>query len=155
MKCRFNSYVKLFLIGDGDLKNDVINFVNKNNWINKKVIIETFKNQYQTCLYYKMADFVVLPSIKDPSPKVLNEALNFNLPSLISDNIGTADDLIINEYNGLIFNTFSEDDFIYNFEKLVNNKNLRLKLSKNCKQTIDKWSIDEDINVLKKLIHKK
>ena len=155
LKCRFNSYVKLFLIGDGDLKNDVINFVNKNNWINKKVIIETFKNQYQTCLYYKMADFVVLPSIKDPSPKVLNEALNFNLPSLISDNIGTADDLIINEYNGLIFNTFSEDDFIYNFEKLVNNKNLRLKLSKNCKQTIDKWSIDEDINVLKKLIHKK
>tara|TARA_B100000963_G_C22640075_1_gene679938 strand:- start:11206 stop:13578 length:2373 start_codon:yes stop_codon:yes gene_type:complete len=153
-KCKFNSFVKLYLIGDGDLKNDVINYVNKNNWINKKVIIESFKNQYETCLFYKMSDFVVLPSIKDPSPKVLNEALNFNLPSLISDNIGTADDLIINEYNGLIFRTFSENDFIYKFEKLVNNKNFRLNLSKNCTKTIEKWSIEEDINVLKKLIYK-
>jgi len=154
LKCNFKHYVKLYLIGDGELKKDVINFVKQNKWKNKKVIIETFKNQFETCKYYKISDFVILPSIKDPSPKVINEALNFDLPALVSNNIGTSDDLIINEYNGLVFNTYSEKDFIRKFQIMVNEYDLRLKLSMNCKKTIREWSIDKDIDLLKKLILK-
>ena len=154
LKCKFNQHVTLYLIGDGELKKDVIDFVENNNWENKKVIIEIFKNQFEICEYYKLSDFVVLPSIKDPSPKVINEALNFNLPSLVSDNIGTSNDLVINEFNGLVFNTFDEKDFIQKFQKIVNDDYLRLKLSMNCKKTIKKWSIEEDISTLKQLIFK-
>ena len=45
-----------------------------------RVYFSGFVNQSQISHYYSMADAVVVISSYDPSPKVMNEAMNFSLP---------------------------------------------------------------------------
>ena len=62
-----------------------------------------FKNQSEVGKYFSVADIFVLPSQDDASPKSLNEALNFSLPVIVSDGVGTATRLVIPEGNGYIY----------------------------------------------------
>ncbi len=61
-----------------------------------------FKNQSEVAKYYVMSDVFVLMSDYDPSPKALNEALNFELPVIITDICGTAEDLVCEGENGFV-----------------------------------------------------
>lgn len=55
-----------------------------------------------TC-YYSIADVFVLPSENEQWGAVVNEAMNFNLPVVVSDRVGCGDDLVKNNYNGFVF----------------------------------------------------
>lgn len=65
-------------------------------------IFTGFKNQSEVAKYYVMSDLFVLVSDYDPSPKALNEAMNFELPVVITDICGTADDLVREGENGFV-----------------------------------------------------
>ena len=61
--------------------------------------------------YYTLADVFVLPSISEPWGLVIEEALHFSLPLLISENVG-CQDLYIDKYkSGIKFNPFSFPSF--------------------------------------------
>jgi len=78
----FSKNIHLLFIGDGKLKPEIKKYVKENNIRN--IHFFGFKDQSELPYYYNAMDFFVLPSDKDPSPKVLNEALGFGLyPSLL------------------------------------------------------------------------
>ena len=53
--------------------------------------------------FYAMADFLVLPSKMETWGLVVNEALCFSLPVIVSNQVGAGQDLVIPEKNGYIF----------------------------------------------------
>ena len=55
--------------------------------------------------YAAAADIFSVISDYDPSPKALNEAMNFSLPVVVSHDVGTAQDLVIEGVNGYTIQT--------------------------------------------------
>jgi len=103
--------------------------------------------------YYVAADIFALLSDYDPSPKALNEAMNYCLPLIVSNAAGTAKDLV-KEDNGYIVNVGDINDIANKIEKLINNINFKI-LGLNSQKIVSLWSIEADvkglINAIKEL----
>ena len=65
-----------------------------------RAVFVGFVNQSEVSRYYVAADAFVILSDYDPSPKALNEAMNFNLPVIVTEPVGTAFDLVEPGHNG-------------------------------------------------------
>ena len=53
-----------------------------------------FKNQSEISEFYSITDIFVLPSEFDPAPKSLNEAMNFSVPVITTNKVGTSYELV-------------------------------------------------------------
>ena len=110
----------LTLIGDGEEKEYLQSIANQN--ISFKPPIENSKLQIE----FLNHDIFILPSISEPWGLVVEEALYFGMPVMVSENCG-ASELVKNGENGFIFNPLdvegiknlilSIDDFV--FKRLI------------------------------------
>ncbi len=89
--------IKAYLIGDGPHFQACQNLINKLNLADHVKLLGRHK---QVGKYIKAADCIVLPGT---GGLVLNEAVLFNKPFIVSDADGTENDLLINGFNGLKF----------------------------------------------------
>jgi len=87
----------LTLIGDGEEKEYLQSIANQN--ISFKPPIENSKLQIE----FLNHDIFILPSISEPWGLVVEEALYFGMPVMVSENCG-ASELVKNGENGFIFN---------------------------------------------------
>jgi alkylhydroperoxidase family enzyme len=62
-----------------------------------------FQNRNDLGDFYALADILVLPSNRETWGLVVNEALSFSLPVVVSDQVGAGVDLVIPDQNGYIF----------------------------------------------------
>lgn len=67
-----------------------------------QLVVAGFVGQKVVARLLSIADVFALMSSYDASPKALNEAMNFPVPMLVSDGIGTARDLVHDGVNGYI-----------------------------------------------------
>lgn len=142
-----NIKIALVIIGDGSQKDEVLQKIHNK----KNILYFGFKSLLDTTKFYKLSDFLVLNSKKDPSPKTVNEAMNFKTIPLISSNCGTANDMIIDNYNGFTFKTLNEDELVLKIKKLSNLKSDEIKkIHNNISNTLEIWNVDNGINNLKK-----
>jgi len=94
----------LVMVGDGPLRNEMEQFIKTNDVEN--VILTGFINQSEIEKYYALSDVFVLCSGEGETWGLsANEAMNFNLPVVVSDMAGCSSDLVISEKNGFIFST--------------------------------------------------
>lgn len=91
---------KLVFVGDGKLRNQMDEFILNNSLEN--VNLTGFVNQTEIPKYYKMADILVLCSESETWGLSINEAMNFELPIVVYDSVGCAEDLVINNLNGIV-----------------------------------------------------
>lgn len=70
---------------------------------------------------YLSSDALILPSIKEPWGLVIEEALFYGLPVIVSSNVGCSQDLVLDKINGLIFDSASKQDLKQAVIELVNN----------------------------------
>ena len=114
-----------------------------------------FKNQNELPKFYTIADLFVLPSgLGETWGLVINEAMNYNLPIIASETVGSCDDLILD--NGLIFEEGDVYDLSIKIKDTLSNPNLKCMGEMSYKiiqrysyQAIEK-SIIEAINLSKK-----
>lgn len=94
----------LVFVGEGELRQKMEAFI-KQNKLNDRVLLTGFQNQSQIAIYYSIADVFVLPSDHGETwGLVVNEAMNFNLPVIVSDRVGSSYDLISKDnHNGIMF----------------------------------------------------
>jgi len=89
--------ISFVIMGDGPQREELLGFARAN-------AIHTvhlgFVNQSEIGRYYSIADIFCLLSEYDPSPKALNEAMNFSLVPIVSETIGTSRDLILDGETG-------------------------------------------------------
>ena len=67
-----------------------------------KLIFLIFVSKKDMNMVLNKTDVFCLMSNFDASPKIVNEIMNYKIPIILSDKIGTAGDLIVNNYNGFI-----------------------------------------------------
>ena len=138
----------LVLVGDGPLKEDLIEFSNQLN-ISEKVVFTGYQEYESIRSIYNSASCFVLPSITEQWGLVINEALASGLPVLCSKRAGCAPNLIENNQVGYTFDPFSEKDLETKMYQIVEDlKSLDFK-SKTY-SIISQWGKDKySINILK------
>lgn len=90
------------IAGGGMLEKELKDYV-KDNKLNSYVNIIPFLQFNKLTMLYSIADLFVLPSRWEPWGLVVNEAMNFNLPVIVADKVGCANDLVKHNVNGYIF----------------------------------------------------
>jgi glycosyltransferase involved in cell wall biosynthesis len=94
----------LIMVGEGELRSEMEQFISENQV--KNVILTGFVNQSKISEYYAIGDlFVMCSGAGENWGLSVNEAMNFNLPLVLSDLSGCADDLVKPGSNGYVFKT--------------------------------------------------
>jgi len=105
------------------------------------VIFAGFLNRSEISRAYVAADLLVLPSrINETWGMVVNEAMNFGLPVIVSDKVGCAPDLVENGDNGYVFEHRAVDDLARDLAELVSDSDLRERLGSRSLDRITRWS---------------
>lgn len=90
------------MVGGGNLDEQLRNYLNEKG-LEDYVRLFPFQQFKKLTYYYAAADVFILPSVYEVWGLVVNEAMNFNLPVIVSDLVGCGEDLVRNNYNGFIF----------------------------------------------------
>ncbi len=99
----------LVMVGDGELRQKIEELV-IDYQLSGKVLLPGFVNQGEISKYYASADTFVLSSgVGETWGLSVNEAMNFDLPVVVSDTAGCADDLALDGVTGFRFKTGDVD----------------------------------------------
>jgi glycosyltransferase involved in cell wall biosynthesis len=88
----------------------------------------------------------VLPSsIGETWGLVVNEAMCFNLPIIVSNMVGCAKDLVKHGENGFIYPVGDIEKLKEYMEKLLKEKDLREKMGRNSLKIVSKYTYKKDV----------
>ena len=134
--------VALF-VGDGPARRQMELAVKENNI---RALFAGFKNQSEVGCYYCISDVATVISAHDPSPKAMNEAMNFALPIIATDAVGTAPDLVRDGENGFITEVGDVSKLANSLRKLIDNPALARRMG-NCSQSlVAEWNYEKDVD---------
>ena len=140
----------LIFVGDGEDRDRMEDYILKNNIAN--IFIAGFKNQSELGEYYTIADLFVLPSgLGETWGLVLNEAMNYNLPILVSDTVGSSDDLI--QKNGFAFKEGDIKDLSEKIKYMLSVEDLS-GMGRNSYNIVKKYSFENIESAILKIIDK-
>lgn len=130
-------HIKLLLAGDGDLKNELQLFVRSNSLSGNVVFLGSINNVPELL---SITDIGTFPSEFEGFPLTLIEMMSMALPIVVSDN-EIFKKLVIDGENGLLFPVFDYEKLAFLIDDLIQNENLRTKLSINAEVFANQFSI--------------
>lgn len=107
---RLSSNFKLTIIGSGDKKDDYLEFIISNNLKNRVRLVGSVNNQ-EIISYFEKSDIYCQPSRSEGFPSSPLEAMGCGLPVILS-NVGGMPDMIIDNFNGVLFQNENVDDLV-------------------------------------------
>jgi glycosyltransferase involved in cell wall biosynthesis len=110
--------------------------------LGENFVLAGFKNQSQLAPYFKAADALALPSHYETWGLVVNEAMHFGLPVVVSDTAGCAADLVENRETGILFRSNDAADLVQALRRIIGNDSLRGKFSRNARRIIRAYTPD-------------
>lgn len=144
-----NSKIAVIFVGDGHEKENMESYARENH-IKAKFV--GFKDQKDLPRYYSATDVLAVVSDYDPSPKVINEVMNFELPLILTDIVGTACDLVEEGKNGFIVKPGDVDTIAQRIDFLNNNRNTAKTMGRRSLQIVNAWSLAKSANSIKKAV---
>ena len=142
-KCFENTI--LILVGEGELRESIESYIA--NYKISNVILTGFVNQSEIVKYYTVADLFVLCSEMETWGLAVNEAMNFKIPCLVSDNCGCSKDLLLEGINGYTYKTGNIDELSEKMDLILNMEKSTFNF-----EIINKFSIERNVkNILNKL----
>ena len=127
---------KLYIVGDGDLKEKLYNLIKEYNLENQVFLLGAKDNPY---IYMKYADLFIHSSKLEGFPMVLLEALHIGVP-IVSSNFKTgAYDLVEKENNGEIFEIGDYKTLALKIEKFLKNEDKRREYIIKSKEFVKKF----------------
>lgn len=142
-----NSDWKLIIVGDGEDRKYYEEYCRKNNIQNVK-----FTGRTNPLPYYLKASIFMMTSKNEGWPLTLLEAMQTGVVPIVMDSFAALHDIIQDESNGYIVKYNDKKEFGNRLISLINNKNLRLKMSQEGLHSCTQYSIDnigkEWINLL-------
>lgn len=137
----------LNIIGTGDYEEEIINATK----INKKIKYHGYKDGSQKYEFFKKTDILVFPTSMDVWGLVINEAIAFNIPVLVSNKSDAANELVID--NGFIYESLDIVDLKNKLEILINDKDMRYQFSNNSKKIKNRISLKNSISTFQSAIY--
>lgn len=131
----------LLMVGDGELRQEAEQFVRSRNI--PRVLFAGFMNQTELPRAYTAADIFVLPSAyQETWGLVVNEAMNYGLPVVVSDKVGCGRDLVEVGRNGFIFPHDDPAALAEALKPLVASREMREEFGGRSLGRIAEYSID-------------
>lgn len=131
----------LLMVGDGALRAKAAELVESRNI--PRVLFAGFMNQTELPRAYTAADIFVLPSaFQETWGLVVNEAMNYGLPVVVSDRVGCGRDLVEHGRNGFIFPYNDAALLAQSLEPLVADLNLCKEFGRRGLARVSEYSID-------------
>lgn len=98
----------LILVGDGPLMEQIAD--RGKALLGNRLVLGGFVNQSELAKFYVAADALVLPSEYEAWGLVVNEAMQFGLPAIVSDAVSCHRDLIFDGETGFVFRRDCSED---------------------------------------------
>lgn len=110
--------IKVLLIGDGIERERLENYINKNK-LRNNVFLAGLQNDVRP--YYSMADLGTLTSISETFSIAALEQLSMGIP-MVMPNVGGSNEMIIDGYNGFLYESKNTEELTKIIEKCCANK---------------------------------
>lgn len=131
----------LLLVGEGELEPELKARVAAEEI--PDVRFAGFLNRSRIAEAYAAADLLVLPSsLHETWGLVVNEAMNFSLPVVVSDKVGCAADLVRDGENGYVVRAGDADALALALERLVVDSGRRRAFGGRSRAIVDGWSYE-------------
>jgi glycosyltransferase involved in cell wall biosynthesis len=131
----------LLFVGDGPLRPQLESRIERDRI--PDVHLAGFLNQLDIGSGYEASDILVLPSAyQETWGLVVNEAMNFNLPIVVSDRVGCGADLVRSGENGMIFRSGDVRELSDVLQQLVASPELRRRFGLRSGELIADFSIE-------------
>lgn len=132
----------LLVVGSGPLEQDLRDAVTR--YSIPDVVFTGFLNRSQIARAYAAADvFALLSREHETFGLVVNEAMNFRLPIVVSDRVGCAPDLVGDGANGFIVPAHDVEAAARALERLVTDDELRSRMGEASLERIGRWGIEQ------------
>ena len=129
----------LLVVGDGPLRPEMERLVARERI--PDVVLAGFQDQRRLGRAYAASDIFVLPSESHETwGIVVNEAMNFALPVVVTDKVGSGADLVRSGENGFVVPASEMDALIASLEQLITAPELRLEMGKRSLRRITDWN---------------
>jgi glycosyltransferase involved in cell wall biosynthesis len=107
------------------------------------VVFAGFLNRSEIARAFAAADaFALLSRERETFGLVVNEAMNFELPVIVSDRVGCASDLVSTGYNGFVVSAHDPGDAAAAIEQLVDDPALRARMGAASLERISEWTVE-------------
>jgi glycosyltransferase involved in cell wall biosynthesis len=130
--------VSLALVGDGPDRDKYEDMIKSKNISGVRFLGEM--DHERLCRVYAASDIMVLPSRSETWGLVLNEAMEFGLPLVVSDAVGAGPDLVHPGENGFIVPSGDEGALVKALEKLANDPGLRTRMGEASRRIVEHFS---------------
>lgn len=137
-----NKNITVLFVGDGLERDNMENFARENDI---KAIFTGFKNQNEISKYYSISDIDVVISDYDPSPKSMNEAMNFGMPIIVTEVVGTAYDLVKNNENGFVVKVGDIDAIAKKLDFFNKNRDKLKEMGESSLKIVEHWNYKKDV----------
>ncbi|GAB3333766.1 hypothetical protein GCM10027299_41590 [Larkinella ripae] len=139
----------LIMVGEGKLRAEMEKFISDNQL--KNVLLTGFVNQSVIAQFYAISDvFVMCSTIGETWGLSVNEAMNFNLPVVISDLTGCSDDLVLEGVNGYVFKTGDTNELSAKIKSVLFENKLLWK--PDSKEIIKNYSYQSIVDNIRSLV---
>ncbi len=150
--------VKLKIVGDGPLKEKLIEKINQLNLEKDVDFYGWIKDRKRLFEILDKSHLLILPSIAgEGTPLVFFEAFSRGLP-VISTHFPGAEEIIENEVNGYLVDYATDGDIINQFvekiEYLIQNPEIYEQISKNNIEKAKEWTMEEFLKIQRERILK-
>jgi glycosyltransferase involved in cell wall biosynthesis len=136
-----NPRVKLVIVGDGPLKDEVLKEAEKA--IPGQLVFQGFVNQSQLGRYYRAADVFTHPSNSETWGLVVNEAMQFGMPSIVSDGTGCRLDLVKPGSTGFIFPKGNADVLAFHLKTMVEDRKWTREMGENAEKLVALYTLKQ------------
>ena len=134
----------LLFVGEGKERERLEQYTRERGLSN--VFFAGFANQTDLPRYYALSDIFVLPSRRDNWGLVVNEAMNFELPIITSDAVGSSYDLVKPGENGFVFPTGDVTTLSLLLDQLIADEPLRKRMGKRSREVIKRFNFEEAVS---------
>ena len=130
---------RLVLVGDGDEKDNLLSYVEKNNLSN--VSFEGRKSD--VAKYYKKASFICLTSNFEGWGMSLTEGMQYGCIPFTFNNYGAAHEIIDDGINGCLIPAFNLKEYASRMSQLMSDDDLRTKMSQAAMEKVKMFSVEK------------
>ena len=143
--------VGLVLVGDGECRQAL---QEQGSAVSPGVVrFAGFAQREQLAVYYALAETLILPTYTDTWGLVVNEAMACGLPVILSRAAGSAADLVMENWNGLLVDPKDVSSLMLAMRTIADQPGLRATMRANSAQHIARYSPGEWSSGIVRMIH--